>query len=85
MTHTVSHCVSGENGNLLTPLELESELPKFIDVEFIYKGEKLPFYDVFMAGNDHMASSSENCVTVQISTLRQLLPTFGHSGALRGQ
>ena len=68
---------------MLSPLELEAELPKFIDVELVDIGVKLPFYDEFMAGHDHMASSSENRVRVQISILGHALPTFGNLGTLR--
>ena len=83
MTQVVHHHVRGRDGKLLSPLELEAELPKFIDVELADIGVKLPFYDEFMAGHDHMASSSENRVRVQISILGHALPTFGNLGTLR--
>ena len=83
VTQVVHHHVRGRYGKLLSPLELESELPKFIDVELVDIGVKLPFYDEFMAGHAHMASSSENRVRVQISILGHALPTFGNLGTLR--
>ena len=57
VTHVVHHHVRGRDGKLLSPLELEAELPKFIHLELVDRGVKLPFYDEFMAGHDHMASS----------------------------
>ena len=83
VTQVVHHHVRGRDGKLLSPLELEAELPKFIDVELVDIGVKLPFYDDFMAGHDHMASSSENRVRVQISILGHASPTFGNLGTLR--
>ena len=63
VTQVVHHHVRGRDGKLLSPLELEAELPKSIDVELVDIGVKLPFYDEFLAGHDHMASSSENITT----------------------
>ena len=83
VTQVVHHHVRGRDGKLLSPLELEAESPKFIDVELVEIGVKLPFYVEFMAGHDHMVSSSENRVTVQISILGHALPTFGNLGTLR--
>ena len=83
VTHVDHHQVRGRDGKLLSPSELEAELPKFIDVELVDIGVKLPFDDEFMAGHDHMSSSSENRVRIQISTLGHSLPTFGNLRALR--
>ena len=43
VTQVVHHHVWGRDGNLLSPLELEAELPKFIDVKLVDIGVKLPF------------------------------------------
>ena len=45
VTKMVKHQFRGRHGRLLTPYELEVELPKFIDVQFVDIGEKVPFYD----------------------------------------
>ena len=59
------------------------DYPKFTDIPLVDIGEKMPFYDEAMAGNDHMTSSSENRVRVQISILGHFLPSFGDIGSLR--
>ena len=84
LTNAVQHQVRGKDGKVLTPYQLELELPLFIDAELVDIGEKLPFYHEFMAGAQHMASSSDNRARVQISILGHYLPTFGDIRALRG-
>ena len=76
-TNTRIPQVRGKDGKLLTPYELAIELPRFKDVELVDIGEKLPFYDEYMAGADHMSSSSENRARIQISVLGRFLPNYG--------
>ena len=83
ITKQVKHYVRGKDGRLLTPYELQLELPKFIGVELIDIGEKLPFYDEYLQGTDYMASSSENRVRVQISVLGNYLRSYGDISTLR--
>ena len=83
ITKQVKHYVRGKDGRLLTPFELQLELPKFIGVELIDIGEKLPFYDEYLQGTDYMASSSENRVRVQISVLGNYLRSYGDISTLR--
>ena len=83
VTKTIRHNVRDRNGKLSTPYELELEYPKFKDVAQVDIGEKLPFYDEAMAGNNHMKSSSESRVRVQISILGHFLPNFGDIMSLR--
>ena len=59
VTKMVKHYVRGKDGKLLTPYELQLELPKFIDVPLVDIGEKLPFYEDYLRGTDYMTSSSE--------------------------
>ena len=75
--------VRGKHGKLLTPYELAMELPYFKDVELVDIGEKLPFYDEYMSGADHMSSSSENRARIQISVLGRFLPHYGDIDLLR--
>ena len=75
--------VRGKYGKLLTPYELAMELPHFKDVELVDIGEKLPFYDEYMSGADHMSSSSENRARIQISVLGRFLPHYGDIDLLR--
>ena len=75
--------VRGRDGKLLTPFQLALELPKFQDVELVDIGEKLPFYDEYMAGADHMSSSSENRARVQISMLGRFLLSYRDIDFLR--
>ena len=83
LTKIVQHQVRGKDGKVLTPYQLELELPHFIESELVDIGEKLPFYHEFMAGAQHVASSSDNRARVQISILGHYLPTFGDIRALR--
>ena len=82
ITKQVRHYVRGKDGRLLTPYELQLELPKFIGVELIDIGEKLPFYDEYLQGTDYMASSSENWVRLQISVLGNYLRSYGDISTL---
>ena len=84
LTNAVQHQVRGKDCKVLTPYQLELELPLFIDAELVDISEKLPFYHEFMAGAQHMASSSDKKARVQISILGHYLPTFGDIRALRG-
>ena len=59
--------VRGKDGKLLTPYQLALELLKIKDAELVDIEEKLPFYEEFMSGVDHMSSSSGNRARVQIS------------------
>ena len=65
----MQHQVRGKDGKVLTPYQLELELPHFIGAELVDIGEKLPFYHEFIAGEQHMASSSDKRARVQISIL----------------
>ena len=76
--------VRGRDGKLLTPYQLKMELRYFKDAELVDIGEKLPFYDEYMAGEDHMSSSSENRARIQISVLGRFIPTYGDIDVLRG-
>ena len=71
------HQVHGKDGKLLTPYQLEMELPKFIKAELVEMGQKLPFCDEYMAGADYMSSSSDIRAMVQLSILAEFLPSNG--------
>ena len=73
----------GKDGKLISPYQLALELPKFKDVELADIGEKLPFYEEFMSGADHMSSSSENRARTQICVLGRFLPRYGDIELLR--
>ena len=80
----IHHQVRGKYGKILTPYQLELELSKFVGAPLVDIGEKFPFYEEFMAGSQHMASSSANRARVQISVLGHYIPSFGDIRALRG-
>ena len=84
VTKTVQHQVRGNDDKVLTPYQLQLELPLFIDAELVDIGEKLLFYHEFFTGAQYMASSSDNRARVQISILGHYNPTFGDIRALRG-
>ena len=83
VTRVKTHQVRGKDGKILTPFQLELEYPKFKDVQLVDIGEKLPFYDEFMAGADYMSSSSDNRARIQISVLCKFLPQHGDLDVLR--
>ena len=55
ITKQEKHHVRGKDGRLLTPYELQLELPKFLEMELGDSGEKLSFYDEYVQGTDYMA------------------------------
>ena len=83
ITKKVKHHVRGRDGKLLTPYELQLELPKFIDAPLVDIGEKSPFYDEYIQGTDYLASSSDNRVRIQVSVLGNYLKSYGDISTLR--
>ena len=83
VTRAKIHQVRGKDGKLLTPYQLELELPHFIGAQSVEIGQKLPFYDEYMAGMDHMSSSSDERAKVQLSILSKVLPRSGDLELLR--
>ena len=79
----MKHDVRGREGQLLTPHELDMELPKFIDVQLVDIGEKMHFYEEYIQGTDFMRSSSDNIVKVQMSVLGDYLRSYGDITSLR--
>ena len=79
VTKTIRHHVRSSDGKILSPYDLEMEYRKFNDTELVDIGKKLQFYEEYMAGNDHMTSSSHNRVRVQTSILGDFLPSFATS------
>ena len=58
--------------------QLELELPLFMDAELVEIRQKHPFYDKFMAGMDHMSSSSD-----RLSVLAKVFPSNGDLEVLK--
>ena len=83
VTRVKVHQVRGKDGKLLTPYQLEFELPLFINAPLVEIGQKLPFYDEYMAGTDYMSSSSSNRARVQLSVLAKILPSSGDIEVLK--
>ena len=52
VTKSKIHQSRGNESKLLTPYQLELELPKFIKAELVEIGQKLPFYDEYLSGMD---------------------------------
>ena len=67
VTKTIRNQVRGRDGKIFSPYALELKSPKFKDAEVVGIGEKLPFYEEYMAGNNYMRSSLDNRLRVQIS------------------
>ena len=84
VTGNVKHRVRGKDGKLLTAYQLELELPKFIDAPLIVDlGERMPFYEEHMAGQQHCVTTPDNKVRAQICVLGYFLPVFGNISVLR--
>ena len=83
VTKAKIHQVRRKDGKILTPYQLELELPKFRHVGLVEIGQKLPFYEKYMSGTDHMASSSDNRARIQLSVLERFLPHYGHLEVLK--
>ena len=83
VTRVKVHQVRGKDGKLLTPYQLEFELPLFINAPLVEIVQKLPFYDEYMAGTDYMSSSSSNRARVQLSVLAKFLPSSGDIEVLK--
>ena len=83
VTKTKIYQVRGRDGKLLSPYQLELELLYFKDAPLVEIGQKLPFYDEFMAGTGYMSSSSENRARVQLSVVAKFLPTHGDLEVLK--
>ena len=75
--------VRSRDGKLLTPFQLALEMPKFKDFELVDIGEKLPFYDEYIAGVDYMSSSSKNQARIQIAVLGRFMRQYGDIDLLR--
>ena len=83
VTRTKVHQVRGRDGKLLTPYQLELLLPFFKNAQLVEIGQKLPFCDEYMAGQDHMSSSSNSRARVQLSVLAKFLPSNGDLEVLK--
>ena len=83
VTRTKVHQVRGKDGKLLTPYQLELELPFFKNAQLVEIGQKLPFYDEYMAGQDYMFSSSNSRARVHLSVLAKFLPSNGDLEVLK--
>ena len=77
VTRTKVHQVRGRDGKLLTPYQLELELPFFKNAQLVEIGHKLPFYNEYMEGQDYMSSTSNNRARMQLSVLTKFLPLNG--------
>ena len=83
VTRSKIHQVRGKDGKLLTPYQLEMELPKFIGAQLVGIGQKFPISDEHMSGMDYMSSFSDDRAKVQLSILAKFLPRSGDLELLR--
>ena len=84
ITGIVKLRVRGKDGKLLTPYELELELPNFIDAVLVDIGDRMPFYEDYMAGQRDVTTTPDNKVRIQICVLGSFLPVFGDISIFRG-
>ena len=78
VTGQVSHFVRDRRGRVLGTVELEREIPKFINAELVDLGEKYPFYSDFLAGRDHMSTGPEKRLETQLSLVTNYLVKHGN-------
>ena len=61
------------------------ELPEIFNATLVEIGDRMPFYEGYMAGQQHVMTTPDNKVRVQISVLGVFFPVFGNISVLRGQ
>ena len=83
VTGKVQHRVRGRNGKLLTKIELAKELPKFIHMELVDLGERIPFYDDFIRGRTTPLITPESWARTQLNIVSDFLQTEGDLCTLR--
>ena len=77
VTGRIVHEVRGKKGQLLTPLELEREIPFFMQAPLVETGCSYPFYEDHMAGLGSIAGQEEIRLCVQISMVALFGPRCG--------
>ena len=83
ITGQVTHLVRDKHGRVLESVELEREIPKFINAELVDLGEKYPFYSDFLAGRDHMSTGPEKRLETQLSLITNYLAKHGNLAFLK--
>ena len=81
-TGEVLHDFRGKDGHRLTPLELAKELPLFINAPLVDIGDKLPFYDYFLANQYALGNPEEHTQAAQISLICTFVPSDGNLSLL---
>ena len=61
----MQHRVRGENGKILSKMELAKELPRFINVELVEIGERFPFYEDYVKGSTSALVTAESRAKTQ--------------------
>ena len=77
VTGRVVHEVKWKKGQILTPLELETEKPFFMQAPLVETGCSYPFYEDHMAGLGSIAGQEEIRLCVQISMVALIAPRCG--------
>ena len=77
ITGLVRHEVRGNDGQVLTPLELEKEKRFFETVPLVDINDKHPFYDDYKAGTNSSSDPDELRSCAQITLFRHLVPRCG--------
>ena len=83
ITGQVTHFVRDKYGRVLEPVELERELPKFINADLVDLGEKYPYYSDFLAGRDHMSVGPAKRLETQLSLITNYLAKHGNLAFLK--
>ena len=82
-TGEVLHYVKGKDGHRLSPLELAKELPLFINAPLVDIGDKLPFYDDFLANQHALGNPEEHRQAAQMFLTCTFVPSDENLGLLQ--
>ena len=83
VTLKTQHRVRGRNGKILSKMELAKELPKFINVELVDIGERLPFYEDFVRGRTTPLITPKSRARTQLSMVADFIQSHGDIAILR--
>ena len=83
VTGVTTYQVRGKDGYVLTPIELEREKPKFIDVPLVETGDRFPFYDDYMASIGGITNPDDLRTSTLISLIGTFVPKDGNISLLQ--
>ena len=83
VTGKVQHRVRGDDGKVLSKMELAKELPRFIDVELVEIGERFRFYEDYIRGSTTALVTTESRAKTQLCLVGDFVKTHRDLMVLR--